>query len=197
MKKYAMLFLLLLTCSAYAQDAPPDGDYGTRNDIFGAPAFEFSQINGEFAFLAGGRFGWIINHQYVIGAEGYWLANDVPGPSTSSGQKPDLAMGFGGLTLEYILSPYNAVHFSVSNLIGLGAVRYDYTAAADNDDTYWVDEPMLNVYFRITQYFKIGVGVGYRYVADVDLERLEDKDLSGFVGKISLNFGTYGKTLIP
>ncbi len=196
MKKYAMLFLLLLSAlPVSAQDAPSDVDYGTRNDIFGAPSFEFSQINEEFAFLAGGRFGWIINNNYVIGAEGYWLANDVPGPMLSVGQKPDLAVGFGGITLEYVVAPENAVHFSLSNLVGVGSVKYDYSTARD-DDTFWVVEPMANLYLRMTRYFKIGVGVGYRYVADVDLEALEDEDLSGFVGKISLNFGTYGKTLI-
>jgi len=195
MKKYLLLFLLLFAVPVYAQDEPTEVDYGTRNDIFGAPAFEFSQINEEFAFLAGGRFGWIINNNYVIGAEGYWLANDVPGPMTSVGQKPDLAMAFGGVSLEYVVAPYNAVHFSVSSLVGLGSIQYDYSTERD-DDTYWVVEPMANLYLRMTQYFKIGIGVGYRYVADVDLEALEDEDLSGIVGKISLNFGTYGKTLI-
>ncbi len=196
MKKYALLFLLLLfALPTYAQDAPLDGEYGTRNDIFGAPSFELTQINEELALLAGGRFGWIINHNYVIGAEGYWLTNDVPGPMTASGQKPDLAIAFGGVTLEYLVHPYDMVHFSLSNLVGVGSVKYDYSTARD-DDTYWVVEPMLNVYFRMTQYFKIGVGVGYRYASDVDLEELEDENLGGIVGKISLNFGTYGKTLI-
>ncbi len=167
-----------------------------RYDVMAAPMLKFSQLNDTFAFLTGGKLGWIINHQYLVGVEGYWLVNDVPGPEVNGALKPDLAMNYGGLTAEYIITPHNTVHFSVATLVGMGSVSYDYSSVKD-DDTYWVVEPSLNTYLNMTEYLKLGLGVGYRYVSDVDLGGLEGKDLSGVVATLSINFGSYGETLIP
>jgi len=167
-----------------------------RYDILAAPMFKFSQLNDTFGFLAGGKLGWIINYQYLLGVEGYWLVNDVPGPEIGGTLAPDLAMKYGGLTLEYIIMPQSTVHFSVATLAAMGSVAYDYSNVRDND-TYWVIEPSVNVYLNMTQYLKVGLGAGYRYVSDVDLRGLTGENLSGIVGTLSINFGTYGETIIP
>ena len=33
------------------------------------PAIRFTQIDGDFGVLVGGRGGWIINHRFVLAAE--------------------------------------------------------------------------------------------------------------------------------
>ncbi len=169
---------------------------GVRYDMMAAPMFKFSQLNDTFGFLAGGKLGWIINYQYLLGVEGYWLVNDVPGPEVGGILKPDLAMKYGGLTFEYIITPHNTVHFSVAMLAAMGSVAYDYSTVKD-DDTYWVIEPSFNTYLKMTEYLNLGLGVGYRYVSDVDLGGLKGEDLSGVVATLSINFGSYGETLIP
>jgi len=167
---------------------------GVRYDVMAAPMFKFSQINDTFAFLAGGKLGWIINYQYLLGVEGYWLVNDVPSPDIRP--EVDLTMKYGGVTAEYIITPLNTVHFSLAALVGMGSVSYDYSSVKD-DDTYWVVEPSLNAYLNMTEYLKLGFGVGYRYVSDVDLGGLEGQDLSGVAATLSINFGSYGETLVP
>ncbi len=164
-----------------------------RYDFMAAPMFKFTQLNDEFGFLIGGRVGWIINSRYLLGLEGYWLANDVSGP----GINPDVAMKYGGLTLEYLIRPQNLVHFSFSLLNALGSVVYDYDVTR-NDDTYWVVEPAFNVYMKMTKYIRLGFGAGYRWVSDVDLDDLDEgQDLSGVAATLSINFGTDGDTLVP
>jgi hypothetical protein len=159
--------------------------------------FKFTQLNDAFGFLVGGRLGWIINSQYLIGLEGYWLGTDVQGPSMNGGLRPDLAMKYGGLTLEYIIRPQDVVHFSFSILNAFGSVVYDFDVTR-NDDTYWVVEPALNVYLNMTKYVTLGLGVGYRWASDVDLEDLDEgQDLSGVAATLSINFGTAGDTLVP
>lgn len=170
--------------------------FGVRYDVVGAPMFKFMQINDNFGFLAGGKLGWIINYQYLVGIEGYWLVNDVPGPEVGGVLRPDLAMKYGGLTLEYIITPHNTVHFSLAALAAMGTVAYDYSNVKD-DDTYWVVEPSFNTYVNMTEYLQLGLGVGYRYVSDTDLDDIEGSDLSGVVGTLSINFGSFGSTLIP
>lgn len=195
MKKYGvMLLLLCLALPVHAQETTDER--GTRYDVFGAPTAKFSQMNESFALLGGGRFGWVIGNHYVVGAEGYWLANDVAGPTLSSGESPDIELRYGGLTFEYVTNPYDAIHYSVSTLIGVGAMNFNISSADDNDNFYVV-EPAANVYFRMTQYFKIGLGLGYRYVGDLDVEGLEGSDLSGITATLSFHFGTYGTTFLP
>lgn len=167
-----------------------------RYDVMAAPMFKFSQMNETFAFLAGGKLGWIINSQYLVGVEGYWLVNDVPGPEIGGILQPDLALKYGGLSLEYLIMPQNTVHFSVATLAGMGSVAYDYSSVKD-DDTYWVVEPSVNVYVNMTEYLKLGLGVGYRYISDTDLGGLKGDDLRGVAATLSINFGSFGKTLIP
>lgn len=167
-----------------------------RYDFLAAPMFKFSQLNDTFGFLAGGKLGWIINYQYLLGVEGYWLVNDVPGPEIGGTRAPDLAMKYGGLTLEYIITPLNTVHFSFATLAAMGSVAYDYSNVRD-DDTYWVIEPSFNVYLNMTQYLKLGLGAGYRYVSDVDLGGLTGENLRGVVATLSINFGSFGETFLP
>jgi hypothetical protein len=169
-----------------------------RSDVFIAPVGKFTQINDAFAFLGGVRAGWIINQRYVIGLGGYGLVNDVPGPTIDTAITPDLAIKYGGVELEYIIRPEDMVHFSVATLVALGYVRYDYTDSTRNDDdTFWVLEPTVNVYVNMTKYLRTGLGLGYRFAGDVNLGKdVKDVDLSGFAVTLSLNFGTYGATLI-
>ena len=39
------------------------------------PAIRFTQIDGDFGVLVGGRGEWIINHRFVLGGGGYGLTN--------------------------------------------------------------------------------------------------------------------------
>lgn len=161
-----------------------------QHDLFVAPVLKFSQVNEEFGLFAGGRAGWILNHHYVFSLGGYGVVNNVEAPGLSSGVKPDLMMSYGGVEFEYVLYPADMIHFSLYTLLGLGLAEYDYTLS-DGDDTFWVIEPGVNLLVNVTRFFRTGLGVGYRVVTGVDLERLEDSDLSGFAATLTLKFGSF------
>lgn len=174
-----------------------DDDF--RSDVFAAPTLKFTTLSDQFGFLAGLRAGWIINRRYVIGLAGYGLVNDVPGPEIEYGLRPDLAIKYGGGELEYIINPKHTVHFSISTLVGLGYVRYDFTDTTKNDDdTFLIVEPSLTVYFNLTDNLQTGIGLSYRMTpTDVNLGDLGNPDLTGLTGTITFSFGTYGTTLVP
>lgn len=164
-----------------------------QSDLFAAPALKFTTLNDSFGFLAGLRAGWIINRHYVIGLGGYKLVNDVPGPTIEEGIQPDLSIQYGGVELEYIIEPENKVHFSLSALIGIGNVQYDFTDTTKNDDdTFWVIEPAATVYVNLTEYLQTGFSLSYRLTpTDVNLDKLEESDLTGLTATLSFCFGTY------
>lgn len=165
-------------------------DRNFRHNFFFGPVVKFTQVNGEFGLVLGGRTGWIINDNYVLGLGVYGLANDVEANEISSGVTPDLTMGYGGLELEYVIEPEQLVHFSVYTLIGMGFVELDYTSS-DGDDTFFVFEPAANVWVNVTNFCKAGLGVGYRLVAGANVEGLESEDLSGLAATLTFKFGGF------
>ena len=164
------------------------GDLGQiEHGGFGGPAVRFTEIGGDFGVLSGGRGGWIINHRFVLGGGGYGLAN--PGKVMAPDETADpvsgkLDMGYGGGIIKYVLASDALVHASVEVLVGAGGLTTEKHAASD---AFFVLEPGANVMLNVTQFFRLGVGVSYRYIQGADFGGLEDNDLKGaswgFIGK--------------
>ena len=125
-----------------------------------------------------------------MGVGGYGLFNDIEANEIDSGVTPDLTMRYGGVEFEYVFDPEEIVHFSVYTLLGMGNVEFDY-ANVDGDDNFFVVEPAVNVLLNVTEFFRVGLGVGYRLATGVDLEGLEDADLSGIVATLTFKFGVF------
>jgi hypothetical protein len=159
---------------------------------FGGPVFKFSTLADEFAFLVGGRGGWIINHAISLGGGGYGLAQEtvfegIPG-------SPYMQFGYGGGIIEFIYRSDKLIHVSLAGLIGGGGFGYayrDWGYYQEDIDAFFVMEPELNVMMNITEFFRIGAGGSYRYVTGITIENYTNSDLSGFSGNITLKFGLF------
>jgi hypothetical protein len=170
---------------------------------YGGPVVKYAQIGPEKAdgILVGGQGGWIIDHKFVIGGGGYGLANKVAADwydvKTYVGEPGSyiLNFGYGGLLLAFISQSDELVHFEVFSIIGGGGVDYgldDYIEhESATSDAIFVAEPGANVILNVTPFFRIGLGVTYRYVSGVDLVGLTNGDLSGFGGQIIFKFGAF------
>ena len=75
-----------------------------------APDARVTEVNGETAALAGGYIGWMTDRTWLVGAGGYWLAN----------QDDDLKMAYGGMVVEYLARSQERIGFGVRGLIGGG-----------------------------------------------------------------------------
>jgi hypothetical protein len=153
---------------------------------FGAPVVRFSQINGQFAVLVGGRGGWIINSTFVLGAAGYGVATDVQ--VAGNPNRRGLEFGYGGADLEVILGSDALIHATFNTLIGGGSYRLNYGGPYDG---VFVLEPALNIDLNVTTYMRLGLGGGYRWVTDVDMVGFSDSDFSAFFGSLVLKFGSF------
>ena len=166
---------------------------------YGAPVIKGSMINNQFGLFVGGRGGWILNHTFAVGLGGYGLVNSATWDNSSSDAIPRLTMGYGGLELEGIINSDKIVHFTIHALIGYGAVDYldaDYLKEFSLDtwksaDAFFVAEPAFNVDINITTYFRLGIGVSYRYVSGVELVGITNEDISGFTGNLIFKFGGF------
>ncbi len=159
---------------------------GLESGGFGAPIVRFSEINGQFAVLVGGRGGWIINHTFALGAAGYGVATDVQ--VAGNPNRRGLEFGYGGADLEIILGSDALIHVTFNTLIGGGSYRLNYGGPYDG---VFVLEPALNIDLNVTSFMRLGVGGGYRWVTDVDIVGFTDSDFSAFFGSLVLKFGSF------
>lgn len=81
------------------------------SDFVVAPDFKFTDLNGEFANLAGGYGGWRIDKKFLIGGGVYTLTNGS-GPNE---------MTYGGGVFEYFVIQDSLVNVSVRGLVGGGS----------------------------------------------------------------------------
>lgn len=195
MKKVMIpIMVLLLSLSAY-------GDEETlfsgkiESGGYGGPEVKFGSINGEWEVLVGGRGGWIINHQFVIGGAGYGLATE--GETNPGTIFPYLNntfdMGYGGVLLGYISRSNRLVHVTLDVLIGGGGIsprddvyRYDF-----DEDAFFILEPSVNFELNVSSKIRFAFGGGYRITSGVEYFDLDDEDIGGTAINLMLKFGKF------
>lgn len=191
------IVLLLLPAPTSAQRNETLAGEGIRSGGFGGPVVKLTEIHGDFGVFVGGRGGWIINSTFIIGGGGYGLAdtNIEVDRVDALGRPLTLGMGYGGLELEYVSRSRKLVHFTVQALIGAGGITYvDRAPRFDTgvrDDAFFITEPGFNVEVNVTDFFRIGFGASYRFVAAVDLPGVTEDDLAGASGMVTFKFGSF------
>jgi hypothetical protein len=160
---------------------------GIDSGGFGALVFKFSGVNDQFAVFAGARGGWIINHQFVVGAGGYGLASTICLDEDGSCFLRQIEFGYGGFEFEYIGLWNRVAHYSLQLLIGGGGV----TLLGFSADPVFVAEPAARLELNVTKWFRLNVGGGYRFVSGLSLASLENSDLSEFTGVLEFKFGSF------
>jgi hypothetical protein len=177
-----------------------------------APDAKWTEVNSRSATLVGAYGGWMTEHTVLIGAGGYWLANDAR----------DFEMAYGGPVVEWLVHGNRTIAFGGRGLIGGGratlggtlgdlfGVRTDEAAASisrgghhgrpvtDNSrrltssslvivrEDFFLAEPQAIVSIRATRWLHIDTGVGYRFIAGAG--SLDDR-LHGVSGTVSVKFG--------
>jgi hypothetical protein len=114
---------------------------GIDSGGFGAVVFRFGEVADQFATLQGVRGGWIINHQFVIGAGFYGVSNEICLDDDRDCRFRELEFGYGGFEFEYIGLWDRVAHYTLQLLIGGGGVSYFNLAT----DGVFVAEPVANL----------------------------------------------------
>jgi hypothetical protein len=187
MKRIILFSLILIASTAIIaqEDDEFETIFGqdTQFSGFGGPWMNFTTLNGEFAHMMGGGGGVLLNSSFYFGGYGYGLTNQI----NYQGDKLDF--GYGGLMTGYIFNSNEALHPMIGFQMGWGDISMKDTELSDQ---VYVLNPIVELEMNLTQYFKIGVGAGYRYVSGVDnIGTLANSDFSGFSGRLSFYFGWF------
>ncbi len=166
---------------------------------YGAPTVAVTSINGDAGVMVGGRGGWIINRQFVLGGGGHGLATRFRVPIDHPTLESALVeFGYGGVLLEYIGAPSELIHYGAELLIGGGDAALVENEYVDHDDhleevEFFVTEAGGRVELNVTSFFRLGLSGGYRLAAGDEFDRanLSADDFSGPYGQLSLRFGGF------
>jgi hypothetical protein len=168
---------------------------------FGGPVVKYTIIRDQGALMVGGRGGWIINHSLSLGGGGYAVVTEV---DAEAGVLPDegpldVEFAYGGFEMEYAFDSNSLKHFTLYALIGGGTVRYvkdvgpvtESNEQAGETDFVFVVEPAVCGELNVTPWFRLNASVSYRLAAGVDQKGLENGDVSGVAGTLTLKFGHF------
>ncbi len=158
--------------------------FGSRDDHsnggYGAISVGYTNIDNKDALLIGAQGAWVIDHNLAIGIAASGFTCDKKYDYTLSNEYR-YAGGYGGILIEPIIAAKSPVHLSVPIIIGAGGVTY-YAKDQDNDyyfyhdnsyedsDAFFLFEPGVEIELNMISFFRIGLGISYRYTSDITLK---------------------------
>ena len=193
--KNLLLVALLILVAVPAQGAGDRTLVGSihHHGAFIAPVLKGSEMLGQMSLLVGGRVAWVANHQFCLGIGGYGLASDVT--EELDDVTAMLNFGYGGLEVEYIFFPHHMFHFTLYTLVGGGGADF-FTREEGSDqewdgDAFFIIEPGFNLEFNIREGWRLDFGYSYRFVSDLQMDEISNKDLRDVAANFTLRLGKF------
>lgn len=175
-------------------------------------------LNGDFTIISGARMGLNLDSNYYVGLALYastLFKNPINAIDPISSQKPIIELNYYGVEGEYFLLPENTFHFSVAAFVGL-AETYLNTPPYDDEDgnrylpeygggnSSYVFKPTVNLNINIKPFYRIVVGVSYRYFVSINYQtaslvndsdnqpyKLNSELLNGLALNFAVRFGGF------
>ena len=91
------------------------------------------------------------------------------------------------------MNQHKLVHLYSSFKVGWGSVDLRIDDEKKFNDNLLALTPEIGVEFNVTNWFKLGVTGGFRYVSGIEeLPVLTDDDFTGMTGALTFRFGGFG-----
>jgi hypothetical protein len=195
-----------LTIVDYRPPPPPPQPARSRSDGFfigGYGGFDgrLSTVNKKLGTFVGARGGVLLGKRLAIGGAMYKLSRRYGDPIRDARGNPlNLKMAYGGATIGLTIFRGRVLELMAQTLIGagVGCVSTDYKYKRDDYQCVEsvkvvVVEPGAQMFINASDWFRIGVDMGYRAVARERWSPGNDFRLSGGYGGLSLQFGWFGR----
>jgi hypothetical protein len=169
---------MLSTYPLFSQSKKIDKNIG-----FGGPSFVNTTLAGEWTMETGGLGGGFINKQFYIGGGGFGLSQRK--------NNYEYDMGYGGLMLGYFWKGGEKIALNFYLLGGYGGIEESGENIKKNKDGFWAVRPAVEVDFLLTDWLRLGIGGGYRWISEADILTLDNDDLSASFGSITFRFGNW------
>ena len=182
-----VLCWLLTTATLWSQQETVFGNVDVIGG-FGGPYIEIGSINGQVGADVGGG-GALMLDEFFIG--GYGQGTSYPDAMINDIDR-NIKFSHGGLWFGYVKDQYKLFHLFSSLKLGWGRARLRAEDEPDVSDRIFVLTPEIGVEVNLTDFFKLSLGGGYRFVSGVSkLPVLDNGDFSSPVGILTFRFGGF------
>jgi len=216
-KTLCILALQLLVCQlfimkSFAQENEENTTKDTKevqtlfgnNAHFGffiAPVIKGSTVLDEPALFPGLRVGWTINRVVSLGIEGYGLAPTMTKNNLLPNEQLRPLMGYGGFFIEPVIGSKRLIHITTPIMVGAGWIGYVHdwneprtdprTDDLVDDVVVWVVEPGINAELNVASFFRVNLGLSYRFTQNVNLINTAERAFGGLNYSLTLKFGRF------
>ena len=183
----ATLFALLSLASGHvfsqSEKTLLDGIKLESSGGWGGTRTQLTRIAGETAWISGFHLTGEYNRKFLLGYNFNWLTDDVTYFSDQNDRS--LRLRWHSLQTGYQIASHKAIHPVFDLDLGIGKAKMSDVGK----DRVFVVGPSAAIELNLYRWFHLSVGGGYRWVSNVGLAGLSDKDLSGAFGHVTLKFG--------
>lgn len=175
------------------------GDRPVSISGFAALMLEVSSLEDDLVHSGGAGVAVLFDQTFFAGFYGLGTFKSME-QSIAEFQQVDMAFGHGGLWLGYMNQSQRLFHLGLSLKVGGGGVYLaerkgnEYIFEEKNkidDDALFVLTPQAEMELNVAPWMKVNLGLGYRYVSDVDTSYLHENDFRSPVGHLGLSFGWF------
>ena len=162
--------------------------------LFIAPSIGFTQMDGSNAALFNLRGGVSFKQKISVGAYFNTSINQINPVSETS---PNVYMDYwsvGGFT-EYTWNASKLLHMTFPLYLGYGEVQMDNEIgnAGLGEANFFQLEPSALAQLNLHRNIQFNVGIGYRFIGQMEYRNFNQSDISGLTGYAGLKFGISGK----
>ena len=186
MKRLLFIFLSILFFSISASAQKEETVFGYSGlrltGAWGGPSSGMAKYGDDYAFYQGGFGGLEFNNALFIGWGAYHLQEDV---ELNNFPNQDFDFQYKGLMIGYAIKPNKILHPKVTLLGGGGTVDIEN----EGREKVIVIQPAIGLELNIFKWWHLSLEGGYRIIADTDIPRLSDTDLSTPFAELKFKFG--------
>jgi hypothetical protein len=186
--------------NGWRQDTLLGGHHSLSHGGYGSLFVRASTLNHDPALFIGGRGGWLLGHQLLLGAGGGGQTLVVRSPDAAVDQYPDgknLEFGYGGAFIAYHFLPERLLHPTAAVLVGAGGLALSNRHFHGDDmdphefaaNAIFVVEPEASLEINLLEIMRLELTLSYRQTLGVDLPGLHNSDVSGLAGGVAMVFG--------
>lgn len=206
-----LLFILFGTSAQRYVDTydPKDEEVksllGKGNDLnlFGGADVKITDLVSEKGLIAGAYGGVLVNRRYFLALAGYGITTNVEFDGMVGAEEKPLNLygGYGGLMVGMMVGSKEVIHLTFPIFFGAGQMEIsdkNFFPNSPNDAEFTIEnsafiviEPGAQLEFNITENFRLGAGMSYRYITGLELDNVSDEDLSGSAISLSFRFGRF------
>jgi len=198
----SIIFFIFIFSHTKAQDdfGIDDSPY-LENYVFnfGSPLIEASSIANNFSISLGSNVGVIFYKKYLVGVYGFKLTSRfTKAYQTNDGDIENLNLSFGhlGFMFSYIFNPKKSFHWAAGTKLGWGQINlvdngYGYYAKKFLSKDVYPITPQVEAEFNLSNWIKLNLGIGYRYVLKAKNKAYGASDFNSPVISITMLFGRF------